>query len=66
MNWYTLKKEFEEKFPNWTVKVTPPCISDTRYTHYYYEALAYVLGKKSTAQGYIEVDETNKKITLYR
>lgn len=66
MNWYTLKREFKEKFPNWTVKVDPPCISDTRYTHYFYEALAYVLGKKSTAQGYVEVDKINKKVVLHR
>ena len=66
MNWYTLKREFNEKFPDWTVKIYPPCISDTRYIHYYYEALAYVLGKKSTAQGCVIIDEANKKITLYR
>lgn len=66
MNWYTLKKEFKAKFPNWLVKVDPPCVSETRYTHYYYEALTYALGKKSTVQGYVEIDEINKEIIIYR
>ena len=66
MNWYTLKAEFKKEYPDYTVKVDPPCISDTRYTHYYYEALAYVLGKKSTVQGCVIVDKEKKVITLYR
>ena len=66
MNWYILKAEFKKKFPDWTISIIPPCISDTRYTHYYYEVLAYMLGKKSTIQGYVDIDENNKKITLYR
>lgn len=66
MNWYTLKAEFKKEYPDYTVKVDPPCISDTRYTHYYYEVLAYVLGKKFTIQGCVDVDETTKTITLYR
>ena len=47
MNWYTLKNEFMRKFPHWSVVISPPCISDVRYTHYYYEALAYILGKRA-------------------
>ena len=66
MNWYTLKREFKEKFPNWSVTITPHCISDTRYTHYYYDVLAYVLNKKTTVQGCLIKDEENKKFILYR
>ena len=66
MNWYTLKNEFMNKFPHWKVVISPPCISDTRYTHYYYETLAYVLGKKSTIQGCVVTDKENKEFILYR
>lgn len=66
MNWYTLKAEFKKEYPDYTVKVDPPCISDTRYTHYYYEVLAHVLGKKIVNHGCIVVDEDTKTITLYR
>lgn len=66
MNWYTLKREFTKKYPDWSVVISPPCISDTRHTHYYYETLAYVLGKKSTVQGCVVADKENKKFTLYR
>lgn len=66
MNWYILKADFQKEYPNYKVKVDPPCISDTRYTHYYYETIAYVLGRKSTVQGCVVVDEETKTITLYR
>ena len=66
MNWYTLKNEFMREYPSWRVVISPPCVSDTRYTHYYYEVLAYVLGKKSTVQGCVITDKENKKFILYR
>lgn len=66
MNWYTLKNEFMRKFPHWSVVISPPCISDVRYTHYYYEALAYILGKKEHCLGCVVKDETNKRFILYR
>ena len=66
MNWYTLKSEFNKKFPDWTIKIDPPCISNTRYTHYYYEVLANVLGKKNSYKGYIDIDEDHKLIVFHR
>ena len=60
MNWYTIKEEFNKEYPGYTVKVEPPCISDVRHTHYCYDAMAYVLGKKSTAQGCVIVDKEKK------
>ncbi len=66
MNWYTLKAEFKKEFPDWTVKIDPPCISDTRYTHYYYEVLAYALGKKTSHAGCIIKDTEHKTFILYR
>ena len=66
MNWYNLKREFLVKFPDWRILVKPACISDMRYTHYFYEVCAYVLGKKSNVSGYVETDEVTKTFTLYR
>lgn len=66
MNWYTIKEEFNREYPGYTVKVDPPCISDTRHTHYCYDVMAYVIGKKSTVQGCVDVDKEKKVITLYR
>lgn len=66
MNWYTLKREFTERLPNWSVKIDPPCISSSRYTHYYYDVLAYVLGKKTTVQGCVIEDKATKTFVLYR
>lgn len=67
MNWYTLKREFMVKYPDWKIVVNPPCISGSRYTHYVHEVYAYVLGKKSdVAHCTIETDEVTKTFTLYR
>ena len=66
MNYYTLGKRFKEKFPDWKVSIQPPCISETRQSHYIYEVYAYALGEKNECSGYVDIDETNKKFILLR
>lgn len=66
MNWYNVKKRFTEKFPNYTISVYPRCISDSRYTHYAYEAMAVALGDKSAYNSNVVINHETKKVELYR
>ena len=64
MNWYTLGKEFKEKFPDYSVIVIPPCISSTRETEYIYRAYAHALNKIENDR--VIVNHEDKTVIYYR
>ncbi len=64
MNWYTLGKEFKEKFPDYSVIVIPPCISSTREIEYIYRAYAHALNKIENDR--VIVNHEDKTVIYYR
>ena len=64
MNWYTLGKEFKEKFPDYSVIVIPPCISSTREIEYIYRAYAHTLNKIENDR--VIVNHEDKTVIYYR
>ena len=64
MNWYTLGKEFKEKFPDYSVIVNPPCISTTRETEYVYRAYAHALNK--IENDHVIINHEHTTVLYYR
>lgn len=64
MEWKSLREQFNEKFPDYSVDVCPPCISLSREMEYIYRAYAVALGK-STAPN-VKIDHENKRIIFNR
>ena len=68
MNWYTIKKQFNQNFPNYKVLVRPPCISPSRETHYIYDGMAIALGLREQTKSSVSVivDHENKVVLVLR
>lgn len=60
----SLREQFKEKFPNYTVEVIPPCISLTREMEYVYRAYAVALGKTTAPN--VKIDHENKRVIFNR
>jgi hypothetical protein len=64
MEWKSLREQFKEKFPDYSVEVCPPCISLSRETEYVYRAYAVALGKSVNRN--VTIDHENKRIIYNR
>lgn len=65
MNWYTVDAEFKQKFPDYTVEVLPPCISENRERQYICEAKAIAIGRLNNGRT-VDIDTDKKIITFLR
>lgn len=64
MNFKSLREQFNEKFPDYSVEVVPPCISLTREMEYIYRAYAVALGKST--ERHVTIDHEKKTVTFHR
>ena len=64
MNWEELNAKFRNQFPDYTVSISPPCISANREYQYIMDAKAVALGLKENPS--VTIDHKKKKITFMR
>ena len=64
MDWNEVTIMFKKFFPDFSVEVMPPCISENRELQYYYMAKSVALGLQKNDK--VVIDEENKKVIYFR
>lgn len=62
----TIDEIFKEKFEDYQIIVTPPCISWNRELQYIEHAMRFCLGETKLNGGSITIDHVNKRIWYNR
>lgn len=64
MDWNELTIMFKKFFPDFSIEVRPPCISENRELQYCFTAKAVALGLQENDK--VVVDKENKKVIYFR
>lgn len=62
--WDEIKENYMKKFKDFSIVITPPCMSVNRESEYVYLAMSCAIGEKSSP--FVTIDYEKKKVIVKR